>query len=740
MPLSSSHEHDPPSSGRPATLSPASPSSSPPPPSPSGRTPASPSSGTSATSSTPPTVHPPPDSLRDLPFSHAPLTFLLHAAIIKLFGRVYYPAHPLRRPQAGATATSSPGASSSPSSAPSLPTHGSSPPSSPRPSPSSASTPSTPTPSTTATASSPSSVALYLLNAQPTAPSATSSPEQPAVLPLLQAKHRPALSPHHPRGRRSIAIIRRLQRTTIAPQLWLFAGASPPSPPPPHHPDHRRPAQLPLLDHHLRRPAPPARPRPHPQHLPPDRAPLDHPRRHRRAHPPPPQPTAGQESHRYPPPRRPIPLDHRLPFLAHSNDPSDRADQLLSLWPHLLILAPPSPSTISARETCAPTPPSTPSSLSSFSPLSTAPSSPSNSGDRPTPSGRFSPSSSPSCSPRSPPSPDPSPPSSPQPSSSAAGLYAISHERLSYIQLDGPNRPRYAPRVPRPRHSRPLDPRLRRARPLHQHRNPRQRRHPPHPRRGPLLLRHRPHPAVPHPALRPRHRSLHPAADPRPGPHPQHPLAHRQPQPATQPAHPTRAARIRPHPPAGLHPCPHPHQLRHLPPQVIRPVPYPQSKPEILRLNHLHNSSAPSASGSRSSSSASSSAASPPSRSNTKPRWLAIFAAPPHLPGGHHSLDRPRPRGPPRQQHPLPIPRLRNRLAGLRPPRPRRSLPRPTARPCPQQVGAPVRPHRLRRSPALAFIAGPTPRHPTPVAAHRLQLRHLRSDPAPHLPPPRQNS
>src|SRR5438270_7132156 len=28
---------------------------------------------------------------RDLPFAHAPLTFLLHAAIIKLFGRVYWP-------------------------------------------------------------------------------------------------------------------------------------------------------------------------------------------------------------------------------------------------------------------------------------------------------------------------------------------------------------------------------------------------------------------------------------------------------------------------------------------------------------------------------------------------------------------------------------------------------------------------------------------------------------------------
>lgn len=28
---------------------------------------------------------------RDLPFAHAPLTFLLHAAIIKMFGRIYYP-------------------------------------------------------------------------------------------------------------------------------------------------------------------------------------------------------------------------------------------------------------------------------------------------------------------------------------------------------------------------------------------------------------------------------------------------------------------------------------------------------------------------------------------------------------------------------------------------------------------------------------------------------------------------
>src|ERR1700678_2086971 len=28
---------------------------------------------------------------KDLPFAHAPLTFLLHAAIIKLFGRVYFP-------------------------------------------------------------------------------------------------------------------------------------------------------------------------------------------------------------------------------------------------------------------------------------------------------------------------------------------------------------------------------------------------------------------------------------------------------------------------------------------------------------------------------------------------------------------------------------------------------------------------------------------------------------------------
>jgi hypothetical protein len=41
---------------------------------------------------------------KELPFSHAPLTFLLQAAIIKLFGRVYYP-HVLYAALAGATAT-----------------------------------------------------------------------------------------------------------------------------------------------------------------------------------------------------------------------------------------------------------------------------------------------------------------------------------------------------------------------------------------------------------------------------------------------------------------------------------------------------------------------------------------------------------------------------------------------------------------------------------------------------------
>jgi hypothetical protein len=41
---------------------------------------------------------------KDLPFSHAPLSFLVQAAIIKIFGRVYYP-HVLYATLAGATAT-----------------------------------------------------------------------------------------------------------------------------------------------------------------------------------------------------------------------------------------------------------------------------------------------------------------------------------------------------------------------------------------------------------------------------------------------------------------------------------------------------------------------------------------------------------------------------------------------------------------------------------------------------------
>ena len=92
------------------------------------------------------------------------------------------------------------------------------------------------------------------------------------------------------------------------------------------------------------------------------------------------------------------------------------------------------------------------------------------------------------------------------------GLYATSHERLNYIHLDGPEAHATLPSAPRPHHPRPLDSRLRRVGPLHQRRDPRQRRHPPAPRRSPVLFRHWPHPAVPRPALRPHHQPLLPAA------------------------------------------------------------------------------------------------------------------------------------------------------------------------------------------------------------------------------------
>ena len=105
--------------------------------------------------------------------------------------------------------------------------------------------------------------------------------------------------------------------------------------------------------------------------------------------------------------------------LALTSDPDDRAGQLLSLWPHLLVLA-----AALALDNLRPSllvPPTSPCSyLSSSSQPSTAHSSPSSSGGPPTPSGRSSRFSSLRFSRKSPPSPARSPSSSPPLSSSAA--------------------------------------------------------------------------------------------------------------------------------------------------------------------------------------------------------------------------------------------------------------------------------------------------------------------------------
>src|SRR5260370_26526332 len=63
----------------------------------------------------------------------------------------------------------------------------------------------------------------------------------------------------------------------------------------------------------------------------------------------------------------------------------------------------------------------------------------------------------------------------------------------------------------------------------------------------------------------------------------------------------------------------------------------------------------------------------------------------PHPPRFDDPLDRKSSRRSPRHQPPLPVPRLRNRLARLRPPRPRPRLPRPPPRSPPHHMGAGVR-------------------------------------------------
>ena len=283
-------------------------------------------------------------SLGQLPYKtcpspHAPLTFLLHAAIIRSSAASTTP-HPLRRARPEPPLPSSPGASSC------------------------------------AVLNSASRTSAWLLATPPRRPA-----HRPRHLRHLPPPHlRQRLHPRRPRRPLSAPTRRRQpcpQRSspeppasshssssrtsacpsssslsrpsqpspssaacndmTIAPQLWLFAGAAASSRGrPSRHPRHRRPAQLPLLDHHLRRPAPPPRPRvilgTYNQTsllwtIPAAIAAL----------PTPPQRALDANRSRSPPPRRAFLWT--IASLALTDDPSDRADQLLSLWPHLLILA-----------------------------------------------------------------------------------------------------------------------------------------------------------------------------------------------------------------------------------------------------------------------------------------------------------------------------------------------------------------------------------------------------------------
>ena len=141
-------------------------------------------------------------------------------------------------------------------------------------------------------------------------------------LALLQAKHRPALSLQHPRDRHH----HRLSSAACnASPSSRNSGFSPEqqslSPQTPDHPAHRRSAQLHLLDHHLRRAAPPARPQPHPRHLPTDLAPLDHPRCDRCPHPSPSR-SALDTNGSHSAPRSTLPLDHRLYYRFPTTPPT----------------------------------------------------------------------------------------------------------------------------------------------------------------------------------------------------------------------------------------------------------------------------------------------------------------------------------------------------------------------------------------------------------------------------------
>jgi hypothetical protein len=390
---------------------------------------------------------------------------------------------------------------------------------------------------------------------------------------LLQAEHRPALPPHHPccsrrhRHRPPPSTHQHLTRSSgSSPAPTTLAAATP------RHPRHRRPAQLPLLDHHLRRPAPPARPRvmlsTYRQAsllwtIPAAIAALALLRRS--------APTAGPAPLAHPSPRLSVPLDHRRPRPHH--DPDDRAGQLLSLWPHILILSAAlavwnlRPQKLAADPTLSPSfPPSSwhhrrrvplPAALGiDLRPLASA-----------HPAHRSS------CSRRSPPSRARWPSSSPQPSSSAAAstppatsASAIStstareaHATLPELRgltTPGPWIPDFEELVRTTNAEIPAND-------------------------GILLLPGE----VPSTSLPAAPRSFPscsstrpptptPPADPRPGPRPQHPLAHRQPQPpAHRPAPPDLPEVITRVLATGLHPLPHPHQLRHLPPQIARHAP-----------------------------------------------------------------------------------------------------------------------------------------------------------------------
>ena len=549
---------------------------------------------------------------RDFPFAHAPLTFLLHAAIIRVFGRVYFPHIVCAALEAGAATLLTwrilLGCSCRSGHAATSASFWRS-----RSRPPNAHAGSSPRCSHAADVLGIYGIyphpiydsdcilavlaALYLLQRADESPARNALAGAACVLPLFFKQNIGLPVPADHAGVRSLVIAvapppaaHQRRPATLALRRsggHLRRGAA-------GDPRDRRPAQLSLLDHHLCGPAPPPRPQPD------SRRPIARPR----CSGPFPRPSpaccsSAQRSSAASAGRaRPPFLLLAAPFLwtiaalALTNDPDDRADQLLSLWPHLLLLA-----AALAVANLRPRILRTSPTLNTLLPVILLA----------TIHGTFL---------------------SQQLWGSTYAIWPLLMLLIAAMltqvpPIARPTRRRHRRNLPalrRPLRGQPRAPQLH---------PPRRRRRPtpPCPKlRGlttpgpwipdfeelvrftnteipandailllpgedPVLLRHRPHPAVPRSALRPGHRSLHSAADARPGPRPQHPLAHRHAQPPTHRADRYPICPKSSRGAAGLRPRPQPDQLRHLPPQI---EPLMQPSPNSAR----------SASGSPSSSSA----------------------------------------------------------------------------------------------------------------------------------------